>query len=209
MERGVFITMEGWDGTGKSTQARLLVLALRRQGIPALHTFEPGDTELGSELRHLLLERHDLEFGKRAEMLLMAADRAQHVEEVIRPALEAGQAVICERYVDSTLAYQGYGLGCPIADVQRVNAIATDNLLPDLTFLFDWQEQAGEMPGAGEHRDRIESRETDYRRMVVKGYRRIWQDNPGRVHRVFVPGEGVDDIHRRVLGIVNRHLGIC
>src|SRR5690606_25399984 len=125
--RGFFITLEGPDGCGKGTQARLLVAWLKEQGFDAVHTFEPGGTALGRELRRLLLDE-GAPVSPVAGMLLMAADRAQHVEEVIRRALARGAVVVSERFVDSSIVYQGAGLGLPEEQIRQVNAVATGGL---------------------------------------------------------------------------------
>jgi len=199
--KGFFITFEGPDGCGKSTQARLLVAWLRERGVVAVHTFQPGGTALGRELRRLLLDR-GVPVQPVAEMLLMAADRAQHVEEVIQPALRRGAVVVCERFVDSSIAYQGAGMGVPEAHIRQVNAIATGGLSPDLTVFLDLDpSQAFAKPGAGP--DRIEGRGLEFQRAVWRGYHRLMAQEPGRWVRIPVEGRPVEavqaDVRRAVL----------
>ena len=127
-----FIVFEGGEGTGKSTQAALLA-----QRLGATLTHEPGGTELGAHLREVLLSERTRRLDDRAEALLMAADRAQHVAEVVRPALAAGRHVVCDRYIGSTLAYQGYGRGLPVVELRRLSSWAAGDLWPDLIVLLD------------------------------------------------------------------------
>lgn len=196
---GCFVSLEGIDGTGKTTQARMLVDALTRAGRQVLHTREPGGTELGRRLRALLLQSGDDSIGIKAEMLLMAADRAQHVDEVIRPALASGKVVVSERYVDSSLAYQS-AAGVSMDAIRRVNEIATDGLLPDLTFLFDADPtQAFRQTRS----DRIEGRSLEYHRKVRAAFLSIHRAEPARVHLLSVPGMAPDDIHRLLLAKVD------
>ena len=141
----MFITFEGVEGAGKTTQIARLALRLRAEGrVDVLTTREPGDGPLGSELRRLALHPPTgITVEPRAELLIMLADRAQHVGQVIRPHLAAGGIVICDRYADSSVAYQGYGRGLDIAEITRLNDYATDNLKPDLTILLDLNPTLG------------------------------------------------------------------
>lgn len=132
----MFITFEGIDGSGKSTQLEHLAKVLEEKGCSVVVTRDPGGTLLGQELRQILLH-HPGFVSPRCELFLYLADRAQHVDEVIRPALAKGQIVLCDRYIDSTVAYQGGGRGLPVEEIHRMNAFATGNLKPDQTFLFD------------------------------------------------------------------------
>jgi dTMP kinase len=139
----VFITFEGTEGSGKSVQARLLVERLRATGFTTVATHEPGGTLLGDQLRQLVLAREDLGISGRAEALLMNASRAQHVAEVIRPALDRGEVVVCDRFADSTLAYQGAGRGLDTQDLHSVISFATVGLRPDMTILLDVPVEVG------------------------------------------------------------------
>ena len=124
MEEGLFITLEGIDGVGKSTQAQLLVEYFTEKGCDVVHTFEPGGTKLGQSIRRMLLDPENQQLAPVTEILLYAADRAQHVAEVIQPALAQGKVVVCERYIDSSVAYQGYGLGLSVDMIAAVNKLA-------------------------------------------------------------------------------------
>ncbi len=138
-----FITFEGGEGSGKTTQIKLAADWLRERGIPALSTAEPGGTPLGRKIRELLLNRGSWTIGAEAELLLFAAARAQHVRETILPALEAGQWVLCDRFADATLAYQGFGRELNVAFIRTLNDFSTCSLKPDLTLLFDLPVEAG------------------------------------------------------------------
>ena len=136
------LTVEGIEGAGKSTFISLLEDELTKRGVDFLHTREPGGCALGRQIRPLLLDASQKVSG-RAELFLFLADRAQHVADTIRPALEAGRWVVCDRYADSTIAYQGYGRGMDPEDLQRLNDYATDGLWPDITFLLDLPAEVG------------------------------------------------------------------
>lgn len=142
--RGVLITLEGPDGSGKSTLLPTLAAALRARGFDVVTTREPGSTPLGERIRALLLDPEPrIDHGGRADALLFAASRAQHVDEVIRPALEQGAIVLCDRYADSSLAYQGAGSGVPLDQLREVQRFATGGLVPDLTILLDLPVETG------------------------------------------------------------------
>jgi dTMP kinase len=165
---GRLIALEGIDGCGKSTQARLLA-----DRLGALLTFEPGATGLGATLRSLLLEGRPATVGGRAEALLMAADRAQHVSEVVVPALSAGTWVVTDRYSASTLAYQGYGRGLDREDLDRLIRWATDGLAPDLTVLLDLPVEVAAGRRHGRSGDRFETEGDGFLMRVADGYRRL------------------------------------
>lgn len=138
-----FVTFEGIEGCGKTTQVRLAAAWLAERGIPVLATAEPGGTPLGLKIRDLLLNRGAFSIGAEAELLLFAAARAQHVQETILPALEAGRCVLCDRFADATIAYQGFGRGIDTAFIRMLNNFAAFSLKPDLTLLFDLPVEAG------------------------------------------------------------------
>jgi dTMP kinase len=169
-----FIVFEGGEASGKSTQSARLA---RRLG--ALHTREPGGTAIGGRLRELLLDARTTGLSDRAEGLLMAADRAQHVAEVIRPALEAGRHVVCDRYVGSTLAYQGYGRGLDVDDLRRISQWASGDLWPDVVVLLDVPPAVAATRADGEP-DRLESAGDAFHERVVQGYRSLAAAEPDR-----------------------------
>ena len=164
-----FFVLEGIDGSGKSTQQKRLADHLRTAGHDVVTCRDPGSTELGDAIRALCLDHHGRPIGRRAEMLLYMAARAQLVDEVIRPALESGKAVVCDRFLLSTVAYQGYGNGTDIESIWTVGRVSTGGCLPSLTLLLDLpaERAAKRREGAG---DRIESRGLDYLRAVRDGF---------------------------------------
>ncbi|MCE2531403.1 MAG: dTMP kinase [Acidimicrobiia bacterium] len=190
-ERGRFVVFEGGESVGKSTQAAWLAT---RQG--AELTFEPGGTRLGQELRRLLLDGAGARLDILSEALLMAADRAQHVAETIRPALEAGRDVVCDRYIGSSLAYQGYGRGLDVPLVRLLSEVATGGLWPDLIVLLDMDPQRARVRGAGGS-DRFEALGMDFHRRVRAGYLELASADPARwtvVDADRSPAEVRDDI---------------
>jgi dTMP kinase len=184
---GHFIAFEGGEGSGKSTQARRLAARLTP---PALLTFEPGDSALGAEVRRLVLDSPQLDITDRAEALLMAADRAQHVAEVIEPALEAGRTVICDRFAGSSIAYQGHGRQLPAAEVEQLSRWATQGRWPDLVVLLEMNPDA-----AGSRldrtRDRLESAGDAFHRRVHDGYLLQAMEDPERW--AIIDGTGTED----------------
>lgn len=200
---GFFLTLEGGDYSGKSSQIQHIRSCLEERGIPVVVTREPGGTPLGKKLRRLIL--HDPiaeQADPMAEMLLMAADRAEHVAKVIKPALAAGYVVVSDRFIDSSVAYQGYGLGLSIQHILKINSIAAGDLKPDLTILFDVpvdvQRERARNDGSS---DRIESRSNDFFERVRQGYLQIARNEPHRfevVDGTLSPGE----VQRRVIRIV-------
>lgn len=173
---GLFITFEGPEGAGKSTQARLLAEWLSSQGHQVVQTREPGGTALGRDIRQLLL--HQDHMTREAEYLLYSADRAEHMQTLIRPALEAGRIVLCDRWLDSSLAYQGYGRGLSLEWLRAVAAGATQGVKPDKTFLFDLPPEVG--LGRFEGKDRLEREPLEFHRRVRAGYLELAQAEPGR-----------------------------
>ena len=179
----LFITFEGIDGSGKSTQAALCVEALTAAGIPALLTKNPGGTALGAQLRQILLHT-EAPINAQAELLLYIADRVQHWHEVVAPALAAGTVVVCDRFSDSTIAYQGYGRGLDVAWIEAIHALAFGNHLPNLTFLFEGpvETMLARAKGRGEA-DRLESETVDFYQRIAHGFEVLAQQHPQRMHR--------------------------
>ena len=167
-ERGLFVCFEGGEGAGKSTQSRLLHDWLVERGETVVLTFEPGDTAVGKELRRIVLDPATGELSHRTEALLYAADKAEHVDSVVLPALDRGEVVITDRYVDSKLAYQGAGRTLDVAEVEAVARWATGNLRPHLTVVLDLAPQTG--LGRFEERDRIEVQSLEFHQRVRHGF---------------------------------------
>jgi len=186
--KGIFITVEGPDGSGKSTQVDLLVTFLRDQQHRVLVTREPGGTGVGEAIRKILLEpARGNHLADEAELFLFAAARAQHVREVILPALSQGQIVIASRYLDATVAYQGYGRNLPLDTIRIVNNLATGGLTPDMTIILDVEAETGLHRAKGTDKDtpsgemdRIEAAGIDFHRRVRQGYFAIAAAEPGR-----------------------------
>ncbi len=176
---GVFLALEGGEGAGKSTQARLLAIWLRDQGYDVVTTHEPGATKVGMRLRALLLDTSHTGLSPRAETLMYAADRAEHVQSVIIPALERGAIVVTDRYVDSTLAYQGAGRQLPMAEIAELNKWATSGLMPDLTILLDLPPLTG-LGRRLSSADRLESEPVDFHQRVRNGFLSLAAADPGR-----------------------------
>jgi dTMP kinase len=176
----VFITFEGMDGSGKTTQINLTAAMLREEGYDVLLTREPGGTPLGDKIREILLEKHDYPtpMESRAELLLFCASRAQLVSEVIRPHLQSGGIVICDRYIDSSIAYQGFGHGIDLDYLEHILHFATGSLLPDITLYLDITPQEGLRRRAaaslfGEEFNRIDDMALEFHHRVYEGYRKI------------------------------------
>jgi dTMP kinase len=183
--RGRLVTFEGGEGCGKSTQAVRLAAAL-----DAVLTHEPGATPLGEQLRALVLDRVDVPVSPRAEALLLAADRAQHVADIIRPALDAGRHVVTDRYVGSSLAYQGFGRGLPLEDVRALSTFATDGLVADVVVLLVVSpDEAARRTGAA--RDKVEAAGDEFHRRVAAGFDALAAAEPDRW--AVIDGDGSED----------------
>jgi dTMP kinase len=194
--RGTFITFEGIEGAGKGTQVRLAKEFLESQGHEVLVTREPGGTTLGENLRDTLLEHGQGKVDARAEALLFAASRAQHVSHVIRPALEEGKVILCDRYLDSSLAYQGTGRGLGEQDVLSLNVWATQGLFPDLVILLHLEPDQG-LSRIGGEQDRIESEDVAFHAKVADAFLKIAEDHPERFRVIDASGPP-DQVHGRV-----------
>jgi dTMP kinase len=207
MVPGRFISFEGGEGSGKSTQLRLLADRLRGQGIDVVVTREPGGTEGADAIRALILTGHADRWGVRADALLMNAARADHVERLIRPAVARGAWVITDRYADSTLVYQGVGGGLPEADLRALHRVATGDLWPDLTLILDIPESEGlarAMARAGKEL-RFESKGADFHAAVRAGYRARAAAEPARCKLVDAAGS-IEEVAERIWATVEPHL---
>lgn len=189
--RGYFITFEGADGCGKTTQQKLVAKWLDELNIQNILTLEPGDTDLGKNLRQILLH-YDKPVANTAEMFLYLADRAQHVKYVIEPALKNKKIILCDRFIDSTLAYQGYARGEDIKEINFLNKIATEGLEPDLTIVFDVDSKTAQ-ERLGQEKDRLESEGMEFHKKVRNGYLEIAKNNPHRI-RVVDANRGIEEV---------------
>jgi len=208
----LFITFEGIEGCGKSTQARRLARRLRLRGIPSVLTLEPGGTAIGATIRHILLSSQNRHLSGLTELLLYAADRAQHVEEVIGPALKAGKWVISDRFMDATVAYQGYARGQDMPFIQLLNERATGGLRPDRTFLLDCPVEIGlvramkrEKESQHQGQDRFEQEKKAFHDAVRQGYLTLASREPDRI--VVMDGTRTpDDLEEHVIRFLSPFL---
>jgi dTMP kinase len=207
MTAGLFISLEGIDGVGKSTQSDLLEEFLRGLGRDVVRTLEPGGTELGQEIRHLLLHRKG-DVAPRAEALLYAADRAHHVATKIRPALERGEVVITDRYLDSSVAYQGAGRALKADDVRAISMFAVEGLLPDLTILLDLDAAAAaeRRNKTGEAPDRLEREKIEFFEAVRQAFLDMAKAEPSR-WLVVDARQSVEEMQAQIRARVNQLLG--
>ena len=179
MKKGLFITFEGADGCGKTTQRDLAAKYLEEKGLEVLKTREPGGAPLGVKLREILLH-HEGFVSPACESFLFLADRAQHVETVILPAIAAGKIVLCDRFIDSTAAYQGYGKGIDLDRINYLNELATNGKKPDLTLVFDVDTDVAQSR-VGKEKDRMESEGIEFHKRVRAGYLEIANLEPQRI----------------------------
>ena len=197
----LFITFEGADGCGKTTQIELLDKYLQEKRFKTLVTREPGAKGLGEKLREILLN-YDGEVSPNCESFLFLADRAQHVDCVIKPALKKGIIVLCDRHTDSTVAYQGYGRQLDIEQIKKLNKIAVNGLKPNLTIVFDIDIETS-MQRVGKTKDRMESAGAEFFNRVRNGYLAIAKEEPNRV-KIINSADTIENIHKQVVGLVEQ-----
>ena len=206
MGRGLFITVEGTDGSGKTTQIGLMKNYLEQKGYNVVLTREPGGTYISEKIREIILDPSNSRMSAITEMILYAAARAQLVSEVIKPALESGKIVICDRFVDSSYAYQGFGRGIDLEIVGNVNKAALDGEMPDITFFFDISpEIALNRRRASTGTDRIEREDMEFHMKVYNGYKQLALLNPERI-RTIDSNRTVEEISRDIIGWIDRLL---
>lgn len=203
MEKGLFITLEGADGCGKTTQLNLLKEYLTSRGYEIVVTREPGGKGLGEKLREILLN-YDGEVSDRCEAFLYLADRAQNIDTIIKPAINSGKIVLCDRHTDSSVAYQGYGREQNIDNINMLNELAVNGVHPDLTIVFDIDTETS-MARVGAEKDRLESAGIEFHKRVRNGYLEIAKKNPQRI-KVVDASQTIEDVQRDVIKIIEEVL---
>lgn len=216
-DKGIFITLEGGDGTGKSTQIRLLAEALTAAGVDAVTTREPGGTPQAERIRNLLLQRDSGTFDPLTEAMLMFSARREHLVNKIWPEMEAGKWVISDRFADSTRAFQGYGMGLDAVLIEKLYALVAGDFQPDMTFIFDIDPEAGltrSMKQKGQTQDATESTEDRYERMGLAfhnrlrdGFLAIAKQYPDRCV-IIDAAQDIQSVHRQVLRVIEDRYGV-
>ena len=203
MNKGLFITFEGADGCGKTTQLKLLAEYLIQKGYEVLITREPGAVGLGEKIREILL-KYDGDVSDRCESFLFLADRSQHIDMIINPAIKDGKIILCDRHTDSSVAYQGYGRQLPVERIKQLNDIAVNGRYPDLTLVYDVDVETS-MSRVGKEKDRMESAGTEFFNRVRNGYLEIAKQEPERV-KVLDARKSIEDLHKDTIKLVEELL---
>ena len=201
MQEGLFITFEGPDGCGKTTQMNLLAQYFEKKGKKVVLTREPGGKGLGEKVRKILLN-YDGEISDRCESFLFLADRAQNIDIIVKPAVKQGEIVLCDRHIDSTVAYQGYGRGLDINEINMLNNLATGGKKPDLTLVFDVDVETS-MKRVGKEKDRMESAGIEFHNRVRNGYLELATQEPDRI-KVLDATKTIEEIHKKVIEIIEK-----
>lgn len=199
----MFITIEGPDKAGKTTQIELLKQYAKAKNCDWLFTRNPGATELGNRLRQIVLDSNE-NISHKAELMIYLADRAHMVDVVLKPALAEKKVIICDRFIDSTVAYQGYGRGIDIKTIEVANNLATDGIKPDLTILFMVSEKEASM--RMKEKDRLEQENKLFFVRVRNGYKTIARENPTRVKVIDVDGLSKEEVHKQVMALIDDQL---
>ena len=208
LKRGMFITFEGVEGCGKSTHSRLLCDSLKRRSYNCLITREPGGTKVGEEIRKILLHSDGVDISDLTELFLFEAARAEIVEELIKPSLAAGKIVICDRFSDATMCYQGYAGGVDLRAIKVLNKVATGGLKPDLTILLDVDTTTGLGRAKAKGIDRMEKKQLAYHKRVRAGYMKLAKIYPGRIKVIKVDGSIEDTqvmVRREAERVIQRY----
>ena len=206
LKKGIFISFEGTEGSGKSTQARLLSEYLTKKGLKTVLTEEPGGTAISREIRRVLLSTKHDKMDYMAELLLYNAARIQHIKEKIAPALSKGKIVITDRFSDSTVAYQGYGRGISLKLIDSLDRIATGRMRPDLTILLDLDVETGLMRNKHINKvDRLELEDVKFHERVREGFLKIAAMEPERI-KLIKASKKIEEIHREIVRIVEKVL---
>jgi len=209
MKKGLFITTEGTDGSGKTTQIKLLEGYLKDKGFEVVVTREPGGTSIGEKIRSIILDPDNTEMSYITEMMLYASARAQLVGELIKPSLARGMVVICDRFIDSSYVYQGFGRNIDLEVIEKVNSIALDGIMPDVTLFFNIDPGialARRIKSTGA--DRIEQEKMDFHRKVYEGYKKLVTKYPDRIKAV-ESNRSIEEIFLDVKNIIDKILERC
>lgn len=202
-KKGLFITFEGADGCGKTTQINLLNEYLKNKNYETIITLEPGGSNIGKQLRQILLH-HEGFVSKRAEVFMYLADRAQHVDAVIKKGVEENKIVLCDRHIDSSVAYQGYARGGDIEQINLLNELATGGYKPDLTFVFDVDSEIAQQR-VGETKDRLEKEGLEFHKKVRFGYLELAKKYPNRI-KVIDSNKSIEEVFAQVKKVINEIL---
>ncbi|WP_432667647.1 dTMP kinase [Wukongibacter baidiensis] len=206
MMKGIFITFEGPDGSGKTTQIKLLEKYFKEKGYDILITREPGGTNISEQIRSVILDKNNTEMDNVTEALLYAASRAQHVAELIKPALIEGKAIICDRFVDSSIVYQGIGRNLGIDFVKEINDMAIRGTQPDITFLLKVSPKVGlSRRYSSDECDRLDMEKLDFHDQVYQGYLELEKLYPERIIGIDA-SNSIEEIHRDIINIVGKKL---
>lgn len=204
--KGLFITVEGPDGSGKTTQIKALEAYFKQKGYDVVITREPGGTKISEKIREIILDKENKEMDSITEALLYAASRAQHVTEVIKPAVDNGKIVICDRFMDSSIVYQGIGRKLGIRLIENMNKIAVKNYMPDITFLFKLQPEVGIERKANQgNKDRLESENLAFHERVFEGYMMLEKLYPHRIKAIDA-NKSIEEIHQEMINAIERFL---
>jgi dTMP kinase len=210
--KGIFITLEGVEGSGKTTQIELLEKVLEAKGLQVIKTQEPGGTKIGAMIRKILLDPKNKEIDPVTELLLYSASRVQHMKEVILPAIKAGKIVLCDRFSDATIAYQGFGRGLDLDEIKKLDLLLTGNMKPSLTFLLDLDPEKGLLrakkrieKNSSVREGRIEQEGFSFHKRVREGYLKLAEEEPDRI-KVIGADLPVEEVHKRIIEVVKERL---
>jgi len=212
-KKGIFITFEGPEGSGKTTQANLLIKYFKKMGREVIYTREPGGTKISEQIRNILLDKKNKEMDKYTELLLYIASRRQLITEKIEKELKDGKVVICDRFIDASLAYQGYGRGIDLNFIKELNNLATNGRKPDITFLMDIEVTEGltktknidkKHSKKGEM-DRIEAENIKFHQRVRNGYIKIMREEPERIYLIKV-NKSIEEIHKKIVSLIEQKI---
>ncbi len=210
--KGIFITFEGVEGSGKTTQIELLEKALEAKGLQVIKTQEPGGTKIGAMIRKILLDSRNKEIDPMTELMLYSASRAQHIKEVITPAVKEGKIVLCDRFSDATVAYQGYGRGLDLEGIRKLDLLLTGGMKPSITIILDLDPEKGLLRAKKrieKNRSlkewRIEQEGLSFHKRVRQGYLKLAEEEPDRI-KVIGADLPVEEVHKRIVEVVEERL---